>query len=160
MSKLQTQVAAFHRLFKSPIAPRPTIIEPARVALRASFVVEETFELLEALYGSLPEWAMCQEIVKNALKQRQPRVDLPKAVDALGDIDFFVEGTRLEFGVEGGSIADEIFRANMAKVGGEIRADGKQMKPKQWTPPDIEGVLRKQGAGELSCLEEKLREDQ
>jgi predicted HAD superfamily Cof-like phosphohydrolase len=35
----------------------------------------------------------------------------------------------------------EVHRANMAKLGGFRRADGKWMKPPDWTPPDIEGLL-------------------
>lgn len=33
----------------------------------------------------------------------------------------------------------------MAKLGGPRRADGKVMKPIGWRPPDIEGVLNRQG---------------
>ena len=35
----------------------------------------------------------------------------------------------------------EIHRSNMAKRGGEIRADGKQMKPAGWTAPDLEKIM-------------------
>lgn len=35
----------------------------------------------------------------------------------------------------------EIHRTNMAKLGGERRADGKIMKPQGWTPPDLHGAL-------------------
>ena len=61
------------------------------------------------------------------------------------DLDYVVEGTRLEFEIDGGPIAVEVHRSNMAKVGGPVREDGKRLKPPGWTPPDIAGELRKQG---------------
>jgi predicted HAD superfamily Cof-like phosphohydrolase len=69
-------------------------------------------------------------------------VDLPDFVDALGDIDYVIEGTRSVFGVDGAPIAAEIHRANMSK---EPNGWGKPAKPANWTPPDIEWELRRQG---------------
>lgn len=37
----------------------------------------------------------------------------------------------------------EVVRANMAKVGGPIREDGKRLKPAGWTPPDHEAIYRR-----------------
>jgi predicted HAD superfamily Cof-like phosphohydrolase len=44
-------------------------------------------------------------------------------------------------------VFEEVHRSNMAKlVDGKPlkRADGKVIKPEGWTPPDIEGVIKKQ----------------
>jgi hypothetical protein len=73
------------------------------------------------------------------------RVDMVELADGFADLDYVVEGARLEFGIHGQEIADEVQRANMAKVGGPIREDGKRLKPAGWKPPDIAGVLRAQG---------------
>ena len=44
------------------------------------------------------------------------------------------------------SSVTEVHRANMAKAGGPRRhEDGKLLKPVGWSPPDIEGELKKQG---------------
>ena len=56
---------------------------------------------------------------------------------ALAGLDYVVEGARLEFGINGLPIADEVHRANMAKAGGPKRADGKHMKPEGWTPHEV-----------------------
>lgn len=48
-------------------------------------------------------------------------------------------------GIDLGPVFEEVHRANMAKVGGPTRADGKILKPEGWTPPDVAGVLRRQG---------------
>ena len=149
MSKLQLQVAEFMRLFDQTIEPAPTVPSRQAIALRARLIVEETFELLEALYGAgLPEWSIAQKLVGDVVFTRDPRVDLAAFAGACGDLDYVVEGARLAFGIDGGPIADAIHKANMAKVGGEVR-DGKRLKPAQWTPPDIEGELVKQ-TGESS----------
>jgi predicted HAD superfamily Cof-like phosphohydrolase len=47
-----------------------------------------------------------------------------------------VEGARLELGIDGAPIA-AVHEANMKKVSGEVRADGKRLKPPGWKPPDI-----------------------
>ena len=82
---------------------------------------------------------------KNALSFASINVDLPKAIDALADLDYVVEGSRLSFGVHGDAIADEVHRANMTKMGGGRDEHGKVKKPEGWTPPDIEKCLRDQG---------------
>ena len=82
----------------------------------------------------------------HALRDVAPEcANLVELVDALADLDYVVEGTRIEFGINGKPIADAVHAANMAKVGGGIRGDGKINKPEGWQPPDIAGELRKQG---------------
>jgi predicted HAD superfamily Cof-like phosphohydrolase len=141
MTRLQTQVAAFMREFNQPIAPAPSIPSKEVVALRARLVVEEVFEMMEALYGKMPEWDVAQALIRDVMRVRTPRVDLSKLADAFGDIDYVVEGARLAFGIEGGAVADAIHVSNMEKVGGQRRGDGKQLKPAQWQPPDVAGIL-------------------
>lgn len=142
---VREQVLEFHQKIGQPIAERPAVPDDERIRLRASLVSEEAIELLEALFDS-PE--MIEDIkykVNDLIIRGQVRVDFPSAVDALADIDYVVEGSRIEFGVDGAPIAAEVHRANMEKQGGPRREDGKVMKPPGWRPPDIEGKLREQG---------------
>lgn len=147
MSKLQAQVIAFHAAIGQPINERPAIPEKDRIRLRAALVIEEAFEFLEALYGGrLAEFEMAKSLVENVISKRDPRVDLTKAADALGDLDWAVESTRLTFGIDGRPIAEAIFQANMKTVdGSRLAANGIQGKPTQWEPPNIEAILRNQG---------------
>lgn len=80
--------------------------------------------------------------IRNALEVGSIEVNLPEFIDACGDLDFVVDGTRLECGVDGDLIATEIFRSNMMK---EPNGLGKPIKPYDWTPPDIDRCLREQG---------------
>jgi predicted HAD superfamily Cof-like phosphohydrolase len=146
MTKLQRQVLEFHRVFDHPIADSPTIPADDRVRFRAAFIVEECLEFLEACFDM--NNAALFDDVKNSLKivlaKATVKVDLALAVDALADIDYVVEGCRLEFGVNGEPIADEVHRSNMAKKGASKTPEGKTLKPPGWTPPDIAGELEKQ----------------
>lgn len=147
MSKLQKQVFEFHREFGHPVGEAPGNPLPSddRVRLRASLIVEECFEMLESLFSAPAEgWESEKNSFAEFIIYAPVKVDLVALADALGDIDYVVEGCRLEFGIDGGPIADEIHRSNMAKRGGPKRPDGKHMKPEGWKPPDIAGVLAAQ----------------
>lgn len=188
MTRLQRQLIEFHRTFEHPIADSPSIPSDDRVRLRASLVVEECLEFVESLFdgnsrlleGDMPR---ARDAVRTArenlsllIANADVKVDLVEAADAMADIDYVVEGSRLEFGINGEPIADEVHRSNMSKSvvcsdckgtairqkndhdaekcpgcagRGRIslkRADGKTAKPAGWTPPDIKGMLLGQQA--------------
>jgi predicted HAD superfamily Cof-like phosphohydrolase len=156
MTKLQHQVLEFHRVFDHPVADSPTIPPEKRVRFRARFIVEECLEFLEAcIIDNDGNLSVIREYLQDYINNSPVAVNLADAVDALADIDYVVEGTRLEFGINGEPIADEVHRANMAKLhDGKVikRADGKTLKPPGWKPPDITGELERQrrGFGSLS----------
>lgn len=146
MSKLRDQVREFHVAMNCPTLSTPQLISDDRVRLRLKLIGEEFFELISAM---TPEGKnTLQESIedfKTAVDALTIGVDIAAMADALADLDYVIEGTRLEFGIDGAPIADEVHRANMTKLGGKVREDGKILKPEGWTPPDIEGELRKQG---------------
>lgn len=149
-SPLNRQVREFHAHVGQPILPAPQIPPPDRVRLRARLIAEEFFEALEAMFDFdgidghyiLPD---LRERLDHFINESDIAVDLPALADSLADVDYVVEGTRLEFGIDGAPIAAEVHRSNMAKRPGNMRADGKITKPEGWTAPDIAGELRKQG---------------
>jgi predicted HAD superfamily Cof-like phosphohydrolase len=175
---IQQQVIEFHQVFEHPILLRPTVPSDDRVRFRARLVLEEVFELLEALFDNesdvggahaCTELREAREQLEQVIKRAAVKVDLVEAADAMADIDYVVEGTRLEFGINGEPIAAQVHRSNMEKAscdacGGfaigpnnhpcEIckgtgrhlrkRADGKTLKPRHWQPPDIKGCLEAQ----------------
>lgn len=143
---LRDQVSEFHVAMDVPAdAPAPTIITDDRVRLRASLIAEESFETLGSMIRISPELHEAQTFVMRLIATEVVDVDLVELADGLADLDYVVEGTRLEMGIDGAPVAAEVHRANMAKLGGPIAPNGKRLKPPGWTPPDIEGVLRKQG---------------
>jgi predicted HAD superfamily Cof-like phosphohydrolase len=146
---IREQVIEFHKAMGLPgtgeVRPAEPI-EPTRdfrIRLRASLIAEEFFETMDAMFDTENEPLL--DLLMSAIKRMRIRVNMVELADALADLDYVVEGARLEFGIDGVPIAAEVHRTNMAKVGGPIREDGKKLKPKGWKPPNIEGELRKQG---------------
>lgn len=113
--------------------------EEFRLGLR--LVAEEFFELLAASFGG----AFGEErTVLDAIDSSPLRIDLPDLVDATVDLDYVVEGLRVRLGVDVRPIWTAVHAANMAKMGGPKRADGKLQKPEGWRPADVAGLLREQ----------------
>lgn len=137
-------VREFHLAFGCPNPSKPTVPSDERLRLRLKLILEEVCELLEAS-GATSQVSDGEGIMECAAYVGMRRFDMVKVSDALADIDYVVEGMRLELGIDGEPIAAEVHRSNMAKVGATQREDGKILKPPGWTPPDIEGELRKQG---------------
>jgi predicted HAD superfamily Cof-like phosphohydrolase len=148
-SDLRTNVTEFHRAFELPVGSEPQLPTDARIKLRLKLMLEETFEAIEACYryneALITRLYNVRVAIEYAIEKNHTHVNLPLFIDALADIDYINEGTRIEFGVDGGPIAELVHASNMAKVGGPIREDGKKLKPPGWQPPDIEGELVRQG---------------
>lgn len=145
-TKLSEQVEAFHRAMGQPVLSHPQVPGENRVRLRLRLVAEEFCELLEASLALLDsEKAELRAHLQRVLDEVPCAVVLPDVADALADLDYVVEGARLELGINGAPIADAVHESNMAKLGGAVRADGKIQKPAHWAPPDIVAALRAQG---------------
>lgn len=140
------KVSEFHKAMDVPMLSRPTIPSDARVRLRLRLIAEEFIETLEACFRK-GDWEG-RDNLSNLLAYIDTtpiRVDLPEFADGLADLAYVVEGANLEFGIDGNDVFEEVHAANMRKVGGPIREDGKRGKPDGWVPPDIEGCLKRQG---------------
>jgi predicted HAD superfamily Cof-like phosphohydrolase len=113
---VQRDVEAFHRAVGLPVGETPGV---RRSELRAELILEEASETVAAI----------------------ERGDLVAAIDGLCDLLCVTYGTAVEWGIDLAPFWDEVHRTNMAKQGGPVREDGKQLKPPGWRPPDIAGVL-------------------
>lgn len=115
----QAQVRAFREATGLPVGDGPGL---RNEHLHADLLDEEYRELLDAF----------------------ERDDLPAAIDALLDIQYLCIGAACDWGVDLEEPWEAVRAANMAKVGGTRRADGKLLKPPGWTPPDIAALIEKQ----------------
>jgi predicted HAD superfamily Cof-like phosphohydrolase len=90
------QVAEFHRTFKHPIEPLPTIPSEERCQLRVNLIAEELKELQQAIEDK----------------------DIVEIADALCDIQYVLSGAVLEFGLgdKFRRLFDEVQRSNMSKT--------------------------------------------
>ena len=120
MIKADVQEAADHALY----CAQNTNGDRADMFLRLQLILEETAELIQALNDA----------------------DLVEVADALGDLQYVLDGTFLCFGLgdHKSRIVREIHRSNMTKlVDGEplVNEAGRVVKPDHWDPPDLEFVL-------------------
>lgn len=116
--------------------------------LRVKLIAEELIELAEAFnlllsisYAGLASDEPKISISENGLGEP----DLVSAVDATTDLRVVVIGADVAMGVDGEPCWDEVHFSNMSKfIDGHRREDGKWMKGKSFSPPDIAGVIHKQ----------------
>jgi predicted HAD superfamily Cof-like phosphohydrolase len=115
-------VKEFHEKFGCPVAPLPAMPDKVMVDFRKRLNEEEDEELYAAIQSE----------------------DLAGVADALADGIYVRLGMSLAFGIDLRPVWAAIHEANMRKVGGAKRADGKILKPVGWTHPDIGALLAKQ----------------
>ena len=123
MSDEQNMVSAFHRAFDIVIGTSPAIPDEATCALRMSLIQEEFDELREAL----------------------AQQDIEAVAKELADLLYVVYGTAVSCGIDMAPVFREVHRSNMSKVGGHKRADGKWMKPPNYSPARLQTILAAQG---------------
>lgn len=146
----QKDVRAFMEAFGQPLPTTPQWPDQETMDLRVRLKAEEFCEWLRdsgyifnvRVLEPYP-YGMIHVVYDNNAGEFTPR-SLPKSADALIDDLYVTIGTLLAMGIDMWPLWKAVQRANMAKIGGPV-VNGKQMKPDGWTPPDIEGELRKQG---------------
>lgn len=116
------RVKEFHKVFGHPVGVEPSL-EHARSGLRIELIDEELKELRMAVASN----------------------DLVGIADALGDLDYVVNGAAIEYGIDLPEVTKEIHRSNMTKLGPEgkpiYREDGKVLKGDGYEPPRLATVL-------------------
>jgi predicted HAD superfamily Cof-like phosphohydrolase len=120
-------VAEFHAAFGLPMRFEPSIDVPAElVELRIGLLEEEEQEFVSAARAA----------------------DLCEIADALADVVYVAYGTALTYGIDLDAVLAEVHRSNMSKLDASgrpvLREDGKVAKSDRYSPPDIDGVLRRQ----------------
>lgn len=163
-TKLHHDVRAFHIRFGHPVRTRPSIPTVDEMRFRLKLIAEEFLELIDAAtdanHPSVPHLRdTLGKMLRHYIDEAGIKVDLPELVDAMGDLDYVVEGTRAVCGVRGAPVHARIHFANMQKDPVYVAAKdnhhrllvpdpaAKPTKPEGWTPPDIREELIEQGWG-------------
>lgn len=115
-------VRTFHERFDLSRADRPTLQSASTHTLRAELIREESREVIEALDGQ----------------------DLAHVARELADLLYVTYGTAVSLGIDIRPVFEAVHKANMAKVGGSVREDGKVVKPAGWQPPDVQAIIEVQ----------------
>jgi predicted HAD superfamily Cof-like phosphohydrolase len=112
-------VREFNLAIGTPIPESPTLPCAEDWRLAVSLVHEEWRETIQA-------WR---------------RGDIEAFADGLADLKYVVERINVIAGIDSRPVDAAVHAANMAKIGGPVREDGKQLKPEGWRPPDIGAAL-------------------
>jgi predicted HAD superfamily Cof-like phosphohydrolase len=150
-NRSKENVRLFHQAFGHPVARHPTEATPELRALRVRLIAEELCEfarasgmqvILNSNFSEATEMVDVQSINEEYLK-----VDLVEMADALGDLDYVVQGANLVFGFPSEEIHEEIQRSNMSKLGADgkpiYRDDGKILKGPGYFKPGIAAIMDK-----------------
>lgn len=119
-----TAVRAFHQALGADEPATPRIPIPSVEALRQTLLHEEYHELLEALKSG----------------------DLAAIAGEAADLLYVTYGLCVAYGIDADAVFEAVQRANLAKIHGPRRADGKLLKPADWIAPNIVAVLEQQAA--------------
>ena len=136
MSKTNYEkICDFHGAI-GPTPPTPTFPDLATLQLRQTLIQEEYQEVMSAL----------AELTAVAAQTATP--DMSNLAHELTDLLYVTYGTLAALGINADATFAEVHRANMTKLGGPRRADGKLLKPANWQPANVSAVIEqlKEGA--------------
>lgn len=128
------RIREFHEALGTDMPSQPTLPDVATLALRQALIYEEYEEVT----------AVFQQLISGQSD------DITPLVHELTDLLYVVYGAIEACGVNPDPVFAEVHRANMQKMGGPRRADGKLLKPPGWQPADVRGVIERQRNGEQS----------
>ena len=87
--------------------------------------------------------ALRRRLIAEEAKEFEEAATVPDQIDALCDLLCVTYGAAVEMGIDLESFFELVHEANLRKVPGPVREDGKKLKPEGWKPPDIEGELHR-----------------
>ncbi len=125
------RIREFHEALGAEMPARPTLPDAATLALRQTLIREEYEEVT----------AVFQNLINGQSS------DITPLIHELTDLLYVVYGAIEACGVDPDPVFAEVHRANMQKMDGPRRADGKLLKPPGWQPADVRGVIERQRNG-------------
>ena len=120
----------FQKAIGNPAPDRPSVPDAATLELRARLLHEEFAETLEALAELRADPDVRGEAFAHLMRE-------------LADMLYVTYGMFAACGVDADAVFAGVHRANMHKAMGPRRSDGKVLKPADWQPPDVAGVVKR-----------------
>lgn len=117
----------FHRALGETPPSIPTLPSPQSLELRRTLIREEFEEVMNE-FEQAQNWKSPLEL--HALAQE------------LADLLYVTYGSFMALGIDAEAVFAEVHRANMQKITGLRREDGKILKPEGFVQADVQGVLR------------------
>jgi predicted HAD superfamily Cof-like phosphohydrolase len=125
------RVADFHQAAGVIMPERPTLPPPDLAAFRQKLIDEEYAEVTAAF----------QRIISSNGSGSDQTALLADLAHELSDLLYVAYGALLACGLDADAVFAEVHRANMQKVDGPRRADGKVLKPANWQPADVASII-------------------
>lgn len=122
------RIREFHEVMGVPMPKQPSLPDPQILELRQTLIREEYEEVT----------AVFHELISGQAQ------DIARLVHELTDLLYVTYGAIHACGVNPDPVFAEVHRANMQKLDGPRRADGKVLKPPDWQPADVRGVIEEQ----------------
>lgn len=153
---VQGMTREFHELFGHPIASHPAPMDITRATNRAKWTAEEIIEFLGASASSKEEFSKAYYAFKDGIEKvflktlednHFEMTNLERIVaqvDALGDANYFINGSSVEIGFNLELATGIIHEANLSKLFideegnkyAKYREDGKVLKSPQFYGPE------------------------
>lgn len=127
------KLSEFHKAIGLVVPKRPTVPDLAMLSLRHTLIQEEFTEVQS-------EFKQLQSKLETS--NHIPTTDLAPLVHELADLLYVTYGAFNLLGIDANQVFAKIHQANMHKTTGPKRADGKQLKPADWQPADIQALLQ------------------
>lgn len=157
----QQRIETFMKKAGQDVPASSTIPNEVVRKLRASLILEEALETIEALgfrisWGEIG-WSTHLLTFDNLTlapcphrqKEGEIEIDIVKVIDGLCDLSVVTTGTFSAFGLKDASFLEEVDANNLLKIElGTKREDGKLLKPEGHPKPEIERVLETQHEGQ------------
>lgn len=131
---IQHDIMKFMQAAGQEVRATPTVLPRREIDLRISLICEEYDETIDAL-----------------IQLRDPSLSMGRIVGLLADVAdgvvdlmYVLVGTTLAMGIDLEDIWAEVQRANMDKMAGPVRQDGKRLKPDDWQAPQVGAIIRAQ----------------
>jgi predicted HAD superfamily Cof-like phosphohydrolase len=103
--------------------------------LRARLILEEAVETACAMVGHSRGCDLVFEAYQGTFKLDWVHADMVEAIDGLCDLLYVVFGAFDAFGIDAEPFFHLVHEANMTKLSGPKDANGKQLKPPGFLPP-------------------------
>ncbi len=111
--------------------------------LRARLIMEEAVETVAALGFDVHAQIYQNAVYESAtlFEKGYAKLNLFDFIDGLCDLTYVVNGGAVNADIDLARHFDEVHAANMRKLTGPKRDDGKQLKPEGWVGPDHKRIL-------------------
>lgn len=143
-------VKEFHEKFYHPVkegAPDLRGMDAKRMRMRMDLIAEEFFELVGAVYSDEArkhmeeQWLNMYDDMLHVNEFGEHNADVVEAADALGDMEYVINGFALEAAIPLPDVMAEIHESNMSKLGADgkpiYREDNKILKGPNYFKPNI-----------------------